>query len=68
MLNRVGIDRWESMIVYSERHRVSRKMMHSYVGTAEALQRLAPLEELEACRFVHNVLKEPQQRTNHLRA
>lgn len=63
---RLGANSGLGFLPYVETLRATRKILHSYIGTAPSLKALEPLESLEACRLVQKLIEEPERRTSHI--
>lgn len=66
---RVGFDLWLTTFKpYSDKFRSHRKHFHDFIGTRSAMSRFEQLEEVEARRFLLQMLKGPEKFVDHIRA
>lgn len=66
---RVGFDSWLTPIMtYNNEFKLHRRLFRNYFGNRSSMARFEKLEETETCRFLHQVIRSPDNLMYHIRA
>ena len=64
----VGFGKTMGFINCNDRFRQFRKLFYRLLGTRNSTAAFNSIEEEETCRFLRNVLREPEGLPNHIRS